>query len=282
LPLIISDSRAILKFAYIDESGTGDEPFAVMAGVVVDAYRMRPTKDDWDVLLGDLSAIVQREVKEFHTRDFYAGNSPWRNLKGDQRAAIITAIFQWLTDRGHHIVFSAIDKSVLREKYSDHPFTESLGSLWKILGTHLALSIQRSSQRVGNNKGNTVLVFDAHTQDEKEYAELILNPPEWTDTYYNKGNKQNRLDQIIDVPHFVDSSHVGMIQLADCISYFLHRHMELVHGGSKDRYDGETETVAGWATSALDRCVSLSSIYPKRQRCDAAEYFYQLAPSAFK
>lgn len=73
-----------MKFAYIDESGTGDEPFAVMAGVIIDAQRMRPTKDEWISLLMALSEIAKREVKEFHTRDFYAGNKPWRGLAGEK------------------------------------------------------------------------------------------------------------------------------------------------------------------------------------------------------
>lgn len=82
------------------------------------------------------------------------------------------------------------------------------------------------------------MVFDAHEKDQKGYSELLLNPPEWTDTYYSRGKKQNRLDQIIDVPHFVDSAHVGMIQLADCISYFLRRHIEIVEAVVPPRYEG--------------------------------------------
>ena len=70
-----------MKFCYIDESGTGDEPYAVMAGVLIDAYRMRPTKAEWDSLLSDLAEIIGKEVREFHTKDFYAGNSPWRGIK---------------------------------------------------------------------------------------------------------------------------------------------------------------------------------------------------------
>ena len=65
-----------MKFCYVDESGTGDEPYAVMVGVVVDALRMRPTKADWDGLLIHLGCIVGRAVEEIHTRDFYAGNGP--------------------------------------------------------------------------------------------------------------------------------------------------------------------------------------------------------------
>ncbi len=271
-----------MKFAYIDESGTGDEPFAVMAGVIVDAQRMRPTKDDWSDLLIDLSDIVDREVNEFHTRDFYAGNGPWRGLDGISRAEIITAIFEWFQVRRHHIIFSAIDKEKLSNDFGAHPFTNSLGNLWKILAIHFALAVQRAYQSKKNNKGNTVLIFDAHDRDEKAYAKLILRPPEWTDTYYKRTRKQKQLDQIIDVPHFVDSEHVGMIQLADCVSFFLRRHFELVHAASDERYDGEAAIVSSWVDSILERCVSMPSMYPKQQRCDAAEYFYQLAPETVK
>lgn len=271
-----------MKFAYIDESGTGDEPYAVMAGIVVDAQRMRPTKEDWNELLGILSEIAGREVKEFHTRDFYAGNKPWRGISGEKRAGIISSILNWFQERRHHIFYSAIDKSRLQNEFSDHPFTTSLGSLWKILALHFSLSIQRAHQQQKGNKGNTVLVFDAHDKDQRAFSELILNPPEWTDTYYSKSKKQKRLDQIVDVPHFVDSRHVGMIQLADCVSFFIRRHLELSDGAMEPRYDGEADVVATWVGSIMERCTTLNSIYPKRARCEAADYFYQLAPQSIK
>lgn len=267
-----------MKFCYVDESGTGDEPFAVMAGVLVDAYRMRPTKEEWDGLLAHLAGIVKRDVKEFHTKDFYAGNSPWRGLKGHARTEILSAIFEWYAERKHHIVFSVIDKSSHERLAGEHPFTETTGGLWQTLALHLALSVQKHNQKQKNNKGNTVLVFDAHDKDEKAYSELLLDPPEWTDTYYARGKKQDRLDQIVDVPHFVDSAHVGMIQLADCISYFLRRHIELQEGAVPPKYDGEEEIVGRWAELALNQSIPRSAIYPKKGRCDAAEFFYQLAP----
>jgi len=33
-----------MQFVYIDESRTGNEPIAVMAGVIADSYRMMPIK----------------------------------------------------------------------------------------------------------------------------------------------------------------------------------------------------------------------------------------------
>lgn len=271
-----------MKFCYLDESGTGDEPYAVMAGVLIDAYRMRPTKEEWDGLLNDLAGIIGKEVKEFHTKDFYAGNSPWRGIKGPERAKVLTAIFEWYAARRHHIVYSVIDKAKFQEEFEEHHFSESLGNLWKTLALHVALALQKNNQRLKNNKGNTLMVFDAHEKDEKDYSELLLNPPEWTDTYYSKHKKQNRLDQIIDVPHFVDSAHVGMIQLADCISYFLRRHVEITEGAIPPRYDGEDEIVAQWVEVALGQSIPTASIYQKKGRCEAAEFFYQLAPESIK
>ena len=267
-----------MKFCYIDESGTGNEPYAVMAGVLIDAYRMHPTKEAWDGLLFYLSKIIGKEVKEFHTKDFYAGNSPWRGIKGVEREDVLAIIFDWYAarGRGHHIVYSVVDKARFKEEFEGHCFSESLGNLWKTLALHLALALQK------NNQGHTLMVFDAHEKDEKDYSELLLNPPEWTDTYYSKNKKQGRLDQIIDVPHFVDSSHIGMIQLADCISYFLRRHVEIVEGAVPPCYKGEDKIVAKWVDVALGKSICAESIYPKKGRCEAAEFFYRLAPESIK
>lgn len=235
-----------MKFCYIDESGTGSEPYGVMVGVVVDAYRMRPTKAEWDNLLAMLSGIVGKTVTEFHTKDFYAGNSPWRGLDGPQRARVIDIIFGWFAQRRHHLVYSAIDKAEHARQRATNPRVSELGTLWRCLATHIALALQKAHQGLGGNKGHTVLIFDRHEKDQHEFTKLLLHPPRWSDTYYDRDKKQVRLDQIIDVPHFVDSSHVGLIQLADCFSYFLRRHLELQDGKATENYHGETLKVKGW------------------------------------
>ena len=96
-----------MQFVYIDESGMGEEPIGVMVGVIADSHRMRKTKTEWNALLHALSEIIGREINEIHTRDFYSGNSPWRELDGHQRPAIIEAIFQWLHQRRHSIVVTS-------------------------------------------------------------------------------------------------------------------------------------------------------------------------------
>ena len=59
---------------YCDESGTGQEPIATMVGVIVDASRMRKTKEDWQFLLNILSQLAGKQIAELHTADFYTGS----------------------------------------------------------------------------------------------------------------------------------------------------------------------------------------------------------------
>lgn len=118
-----------VKFCYIDESGTGNEPFGVMAGIIVDAKRMRVTKAEWQELLDILSGILGKEIMEIHTRDFYPGNSPWRGLAGDVRARLITVIFDWLRLRKHKIVFTAVQRAKFDNEFSATEFAADIGSL---------------------------------------------------------------------------------------------------------------------------------------------------------
>jgi hypothetical protein len=99
-----------VKFCYIDESGKGNEPILVLAGIIADAHRMHVTKSDWLEILQALSRDVQRPIEEFHTRHFYKGNGIWRSLNGEQRTAVLNRILEWMAERNHKVVFAAVDK----------------------------------------------------------------------------------------------------------------------------------------------------------------------------
>lgn len=267
-----------MKFCYIDESGTGDEPFAVMAGLIVDAYRMRPTKADWAGALSQLSELTGRAITEFHTRDFYPGNGVWRGLDGVMRAQIITVLFEWLAERQHHLVYVAVDKAAFDTAFDSHPFAPSVGSLWRFMALHVTLALQRHFRNTKNNKGNTVLIFDREEMEKTEFTELIVEPPSWTDSYYQRNPKKDRLEQIIDVPHFVDSKHVGLIQVADLLAFFLRRHLEIESGKVPARYEGEGEKVSAWIERALARSIPKPMTYLQKGRCDAADLLVAFAP----
>ena len=271
-----------MKFCYIDESGTGDEPYAVMIEIIVDAQRMNLTKQHWKELLSSLSEVVQRPIIEIHTRDFYAGNGPWRNIDGPQRAQIITLIFNWLCDRRHHIVYSAVDKAKFREYFPREVYASDIPNLWCFMALHLTLAIQKRFQSENRNKGNTVFIFDNEDKASNHFISIAGNPPLWTNEYYGKRERQEPLDQLIDAPYFANSKSVGLIQVADFVSYFFRRYIELKEHTSEPKYRDEEERVDAWMQMALSRSIEKSLIYPKSRRCDCAELFWRYAPECVK
>ncbi|MBE0568656.1 MAG: DUF3800 domain-containing protein [Deltaproteobacteria bacterium] len=266
-----------MKFCYVDESGTGDEPYAVMVGVMVDALRMRPTKSDWDALLTILSRLANRRIDEIHTRDFYAGNGPWRGLEGSIRAEIIDRVLDWLTLRKHLLVYCAVDKEQWFRDFPGDARHATVSTLWRFLGLHLVLAIQKHNQCKLKNKGNTVLIIDNEERERVRFTDLVLNPPDWTHSYYGKSSRQDAFDQIVDAPYFADSKDVPLLQVADFAAFFLRRHLEL-EAGDPERYDGECARVGAWAAKALKRSIPKAAIYPRRDRCQCSQLFYDYAP----
>lgn len=267
-----------MKFCYVDESGLAGDPFAVMVGILVDAQRMQVTKRDWNDLLTALSSILGKPLAEIHTSDFYSGNGVWRTLDGETRSRIITAIFEWLGERKHSIVFSAVDTATFNSSFASEPESAQIGSLWRFMALHLCLSLQKHFQSKGDNKGNTVVIFDRKETDAHGLIDIIKSPPTWTDQYYARSRKRERLDQIIDVPYFGDSKHVGLIQLADFVSFFLRRHIEIAENAIPPKYDKELALVTSWAGIALARAIPKAAMYPVRGRSRCADLFHKYAP----
>jgi len=271
-----------MKFCYCDETGTGEEPFAVIAGVIVDAKRMHLTKSDWQGLLDELSEAVGQQLQELHANKFYSGSGIWRNIDGEKRADVITIFLKWFAARKHHLVFSAIDKDKFKELQKEGRVYDEIDTVWRAMGFHMILGIQRNYQKEPNNKGNTVFIFDEKVKEEARFQNLILNPPEWSDTYYSKGEKDVALSQIIDAPYFADSKNVALIQTADFIVYFLRRYIEIKTGAVPAKYTTEEEKIDTWFELIQSRFIPMSAIYPKTKRCDVANLFWDLAPECIK
>jgi hypothetical protein len=271
-----------MKLCYCDESGTGDEPIAVMVGIIVDSHRMHVTKDEWCELLESLSRVVGRQVTEIHTRDFYSGNGTWRELKGPQRADIISNVLSWLSARRHSIVYTSVEKSRFYVSQKAGQIPSEAATLWRFLGLHLLLAVQKDHQTYDRNKGHTIFVFDNEERERMKFTDLVSNPPAWTDSFYSKKKKQARLDQIVDVPYFGDSEEVHLLQVADFLAYFLRRHAEIAAGYSQERYPDEAERLSGWMQSIKARSIGGSMIYPATGRCECADLFFNHAPDVIR
>jgi hypothetical protein len=267
-----------MKVCYCDESGTGDEPIAVMVGVIVDAQRMHVTKNDWKELLIVLSKVAGTPIKEIHTRDFYSGNGVWRSITGDKRSIFITTIFDWLKKRRHDVVHVSVDKNKYHESLKTGLIKEETKTLWRFMGLHLLLCVQKVHQKLSKTKGHTIFIFDNEERERMRFTDMIAHPPAWADSYYGKKKKQEQLDQIVDVPYFGDSEEVYLLQLADFIAFFLRRHLEISGGYSKEKYDDEGKKIAAWMNELKECSFPPSVAYPAVGRCSCAKMFYEHAP----
>ena len=271
-----------VNLCYCDESGTGQEPIAVMVGVVVDCQRMHITKEHWLGLLNELSTIAGREIAELHTRNFYSGGGIWKGLDGEKRARILTNIFNWLVERKHRVVYSSVCKAQYEQNYALQKIPDELNTIWRFLGFHMILAMQKCCQTEEKNKGHTLFVFDSEKREELRFTDIIKRPPAWSNEYYDlkKGNKP--LDQVVDVPYFGDSRDAALIQLADVLSFFLRRYAEIKEGLVSAKYANEEHRVTGWVRTLASRSVGSNHIYRKKSRTKAEDLFFDNASASIR
>ena len=266
-----------MKFCYVDESIQGGD-ITVVAGVLVDAGRMHRTKIDWDELLDSLRSQSQFGLPELKGRELYRGQNFWRQWDGGERTILINTLINWMAERKHKVTFGAVSKDRLqgtRGEFDLDGFQQS--TEWSIAAMHLLLGIQKTCQIQKNNKGKTVFVFD-EASGGKSLVQLVLHPPAATDGFYSRAKATMQLDQVVDVPYFADSRHVGLIQLADLLAYLLCLFAALAEGIVDEAYDGEREKLTGWISQMRPVLLRDSSRWPKSSRDPCTTFFRNVAP----
>jgi len=271
-----------VKICYFDESGTGEEPVAVVTGVVVDTQRMHVTKEHWASLLKKLSQLCGKQLQELHTKDFYVGSGPFKGMPGADRAGYISEIVSWFCDRKHDFVYSAVHKQQFFQAKAAGTVHPELETPWRTGAFHCVLALQRAHQTEQKTKGHTLLVFDNKGHEEAPLSHLVLNPPPWSDSYYGRGKKDPPLGQIVDAPYFADSRQVPMLQVADFLAYFLRRYVEIEEGLVPPKYAEEKPRIAQWVGTLAKRCIGFHHIYPSKGRCATAEIFYAHCPTKLR
>ena len=113
-----------------------------------------------------------------------------------QRSRIISLIFEWISERKHQIVYTSINKELCFKRRASDEMPKEINTIWKYLGFHLVLAIQRYSQPEKGNKGHTVLTFDNEEREEKRFIQLIKTPPESSDEYYAKEKTEVSLTKL--------------------------------------------------------------------------------------
>lgn len=270
-----------MKFGYFDESATADGELVVVAGVIVDAQRMQPSKDWWGDLVGGAEETVGRRIREFHATQLYRGAGPWYPVPWTQRAEVIEGVIDWLARRRHHLVFSAGTRRSLQDAAETDERAAALPDAWCAAAFHIILAMQRRHQVLPAPKGHTTVIFDRAGAHEEHLCRLISDPPEWSEPYYDRRRNQTSLSQIIDVPYFGNSEDVLLIQLADLIAYILRRWIELEDMGADPMVADERDHVARWVPKLVAR-TDLPSLRPRQRVTAANRLFTGLWPAALQ
>ncbi len=105
------------------------------------------------------------------------------------------------------------------------------------------MQLQKLHQPLVKNKGHTVLVFDENKVKTDKLNEVLFAPPSWTELYYDRAEKQEPLDQIIDSAFFTKSHHAGLVQVADLFAFVLRRYAELTDYAVKPEYKDDATDI---------------------------------------
>lgn len=257
-----------MKICYVDESGlAGEDPVLVMAGIISDLHKLPKTLREWQPRLNGLLDTIGRP--ELKGSEFCAGRGRIARLMGgDERAAWISETLQWMDKRKLKLALASVDKGV------DAARPDELQDDWMVCGIHIALQLQAAHGRLQSNKGTTLLVTDEAKRSD-ELAEVLLDPPAWSDHYYGRGKKDDPLKELVHTPFIVDSSHNGMIQLADLAAFLFRRHVELAR--EDEEYAGERDRISGWVATLSSMLLPGATRHRKRGAHDANRIFTALA-----
>ena len=262
-----------MKICYVDETGTdGQSPLIVMVGVIADSQRLQRTRTEFGSAMARLDQGPRHAIRELKSSELYKGRGPWRDVAGDDRHALIGDLCGWLCDRKHHLALAALDLQAAKQS--------PLHGLdpWMSAALHIALQVQRRYQREKGNKGCTFLVFDEHKRQEDNLAELLFDPPSWTDEYYQRGNRAEALDQIIDSAFYARSHQVGLVQIADLFAFIFRRYSELHDYDADEAFAGETDRITEWVKLLSPRLLDRPHRWPRRPTCETARWFCNVAP----
>lgn len=271
-----------MKVCYVDESGNQRcDPCLVMVGIVVDAARLNRTRDEFNEIFDTVQSLFDTNLRELKGTKMIFGRDRWRNVDPNTRKQITKYFCDWIVNRKHHLVMAAIDRS----KFSTtdgSAFSEVSHAPWLTASLHIALQLQKHYQSAKKNKGHTFLFVDENKKSADSLAELLFNPPEWTDHYYERNKKQARLNQLIDSAFAVKSHHAGLVQVADLYALILRRYAELNEYKSEELWDGERALINAYAETLASRMLPRATRWPSKPHAVCAKWFNDIAPLSLR
>ncbi len=245
-----------MKFAYVDESGSTDEgDVFVMAGLLIDAYRLRKYTSHFDKALTNFLAKHPGATNELKTKAFINGRGGWSTISADDRKQFLTDMCELAAEvssiYGFGMSFERFNSACISGAYT----MPCARNYWALSGMFLSGLIQKKMQGRANNKGLTVLIFDDNKAHMPKVSDGLYNAEPWFDALYQqtskvKGKSQwrelkqpQRFDHIINTAFAINSQHSSLVQVADAVSFVYRRYLELTT--MPEAWEGEQAFYAG-------------------------------------
>jgi hypothetical protein len=134
---------AQMKICYVDESGNNpQDPYLVMVGILVDAYRLNRTKEDFADIFDEIQSLFEENLRELKGSKMIFGRDRWRKVDPEVRKRIAGYLCGWIAERKHRLALSAIDRSKFKNNaIADVP--NQCRDEWLAGELHIALQIQK-------------------------------------------------------------------------------------------------------------------------------------------
>lgn len=223
-----------MKFAYIDESGsTGQGDVFVMAGLLIDAMRLRKLTSEFDLKLSRILNSVRDSgtPSEFKTSNFVRDKGIWGVISQEKKEHFLQDICETITkpNQGGKILAYGISYKKFQsacKTYEGLPKNQDQD--WVACSMYIASLIQKEMMSSSKNKGLTVLIFDEHSL-MKKLSSSLYKPSEWYDGLYSQSaikDDDKRFDQIVNCGFSIHSEHSSLIQVADMLSFIYRKFLE--------------------------------------------------------
>ena len=271
-----------MKVCYVDESGNGpQDPCLVMVGIVVDAHRLSRTREEFREIFDDLQRLFQENLKEIKGAKMIFGRDRWRHVAPETRKRIAGFLCEWVAQRKHYLALAAVDRERFNQTDGSR-FPEVCADPWLAASLHIVLQLQKHHQGNAKGKGHTFLFFDENKQKADQLAELLFDPPGWTDAYYRRSQKQPRLSQLIDSAFSVKSHHAGLVQVADLYAFVLRRYAELHDYHCPEYWLGERSLINEYTAMLARRMLPKAARWPARPEAPCTRWYNQIAPPSLR
>src|SRR5262249_13686597 len=149
-----------MKFAYVDESGAKDHTDVfVMAGVLIDAYRLRTCTAKFDQIIRAFLAKHPFAPTELKTHALINGDGGWSKVDAGERKAFLGQVCDLVVEFA--TVFPVAFSFDKFEKAAQAAQQKTFGkSYWLSAAMFLSALVQQKMQKEKKNQGLTVIMCD--------------------------------------------------------------------------------------------------------------------------